>query len=126
MSGSRGRSRPDDGPGEERDGENDADDGLAEDAAVEIPITGELDLHAFAPRDVPSVVEEYLAACQERNIRALRIVHGKGKGVQRAVVHRVLRSSALVASFGDAPAERGGFGATLVTLVACDSSHDTL
>lgn len=87
-----------------------------DDAATLIPITGELDLHAFAPRDVASVVEEYVAACQERNILALRIVHGKGKGVQRAVVRRVLGASKAVASFGDAPAERGGFGATVVSL----------
>ena len=83
---------------------------------VAIPVTGELDLHAFAPRDVASVVEEYVAACQERNILALRLVHGKGKGVQRAVVWRVLRTLKAVASFGDAPAERGGFGATVVSL----------
>ena len=89
-----------------------------------IPITGELDLHAFAPRDVASVVEEYVAACQERNILALRLVHGKGKGVQRAVVWRVLRSLKAVASFGDAPAERGGFGATVVSLHPCAASHE--
>jgi DNA-nicking Smr family endonuclease len=92
------------------------------DGLVAIPITGELDLHAFAPRDVPSVVEEYVAACRERNILALRFIHGKGKGVQRAVVRRVLRSLETVASFGDAPAERGGFGATVVSLHACVSS----
>ena len=73
-------------------------------AAVEIPITGELDLHAFAPRDIASVVEDYVAACQERNILALRLVHGKGTGAQRAVVRRVLRSLPAVVSFGDAPA----------------------
>jgi DNA-nicking Smr family endonuclease len=87
-----------------------------------IPITGELDLHAFAPRDVPSVVTEYVATCQRHNILALRLVHGKGKGVQRAVVWRVLRGLAAVASFGDAPAERGGFGATVVTLHSCAAS----
>jgi DNA-nicking Smr family endonuclease len=91
--------------------------------AVEIPITGELDLHAFAPRDIPSLVGDYVAACQERNIRALRLVHGKGTGAQRAVVRRVLRSLPAVVSFGDAPAERGGFGATVVTLRACAGSH---
>jgi len=89
-----------------------------------IPITGELDLHAFAPRDVPSVVAEYVATCQQRNILALRLVHGKGKGVQRAVVWRVLRALAAVASFGDAPAERGGFGATVVTLHSCAASRE--
>ncbi len=91
--------------------------------AVAVPLTGELDLHAFAPRDVASVVEEYVAACQERNILSLRLVHGKGKGVQRAVVWRVLRALEAVASFGDAPAERGGFGATLVNLHPCAASQ---
>jgi DNA-nicking Smr family endonuclease len=83
---------------------------------VEVPITGELDLHAFAPRDIPSVVEEYVAECGRRGLHALRLVHGKGAGVQRAVVHRVLRGLPAVRSFEDAPAERGGWGATLVTL----------
>lgn len=95
-----------------------------EEVVATIPITGELDLHAFAPRDVASVVEEYVAACRERNILALRIVHGKGKGVQRAVVWRVLRALEAVASFGDAPAERGGFGATVVSLHSCVASHE--
>jgi DNA-nicking Smr family endonuclease len=94
------------------------------DRAVEIPITGELDLHAFAPRDIASVVEDYVAACQERNILALRLVHGKGTGTQRAVVRRVLRSMPAVLSFGDAPLERGGFGATVVSLRACAASHE--
>ena len=79
---------------------------------------------AFAPRDVASVVEEYVAACQERNILTLRLVHGKGKGVQRAVVWRVLRALEAVASFGDAPAERGGFAATVVSLHSCVASHE--
>ena len=95
-----------------------------EEIVVAIPITGELDLHAFAPRDVPSVVAEYVATCQERNILALRLVHGKGKGVQRAVVWRALRALEAVASFGDAPAERGGFGATVVTLHSCAASSE--
>ena len=95
-----------------------------EEIVAAIPITGELDLHAFAPRDVASVVEEYVAACQERNILALRLVHGKGKGVQRAVVWRVLGTLKAVASFGDAPAERGGFGATVVSLHPCAGSHE--
>lgn len=99
------------------------DDLRAGEEPVEIPITGELDLHAFAPRDIPSLVEEYVAVCQERNILALRLVHGKGKGLQRAVVRGVLRRLPAVASFSDAPAERGGFGATLVTLRECASSQ---
>ena len=81
-------------------------------------ITGELDLHAFAPRDIPSVVEEYVRACRERGILRLRLVHGRGRGVQRAEVQRVLRRLEDVASFTDAPPETGGWGATLVELRA--------
>jgi DNA-nicking Smr family endonuclease len=103
---------------------DDEEEGTDNGAAVVVPITGELDLHAFSPRDIPSVVEDYIAACQESGILALRLVHGKGKGVQRAVVHRVLRGLPAVVSFGDAPAERGGFGATLVALRAYAASQE--
>jgi DNA-nicking Smr family endonuclease len=90
-----------------------AEDG---DDPVVVPISGVLDLHTFAPRDVASVVKEYVAACRERGIERLRLIHGRGKGVQRAEVRRVLGGMAEVAAFGDAPAEAGGWGATLVTL----------
>jgi DNA-nicking Smr family endonuclease len=83
----------------------------------EIPITGELDLHPFAPRDIPSVVEEYVRVCRERGVLRLRLAHGRGKGVQRAVVRRALASMPEVVSFSDAPPEAGGWGATLVLLV---------
>jgi DNA-nicking Smr family endonuclease len=83
---------------------------------VVLPLTGELDLHAFAPRDVASVVEEYVRACAEKGVLDLRIVHGKGRGVQRAVVDRLLASLPEVASFGDAPPASGSWGATLVRL----------
>jgi DNA-nicking Smr family endonuclease len=83
---------------------------------VEIPITGELDLHAFAPRDVPAVVEEYVEACRERGLSRLRLVHGRGAGVQRAEVRRVLGRLPGIRSFSDAPPESGGWGATIVVL----------
>jgi len=86
------------------------------DEAVVLPISGELDLHAFAARDVPSVVEEYVRACRERGVLTLRLVHGRGKGVQRAVVRRVLGGLPHVAAFDDAPPASGGWGATLVRL----------
>jgi DNA-nicking Smr family endonuclease len=89
-----------------------------DDDPFELPITGELDLHPFSPREIPSVVEEYVRACAERGILELRLVHGRGKGVQRAVVRRALRSLALVESMSDAPPESGGWGATLVRLRA--------
>jgi len=91
---------------------------------VRLPLTGELDLHAFAPRDIPSVVEEYARACREAGVLSLRLVHGRGKGVQRAVVQRVVRSLAGVVSYHDAPPGAGGWGATLVTLAARDGSRD--
>ena len=81
-----------------------------------VPITGELDLHAFAPRDIPDVVAEYVRACREKGILRLRLVHGRGKGVQRAEVRRTLRSLPGVASVADAPPASGGWGATLVDL----------
>jgi DNA-nicking Smr family endonuclease len=81
-----------------------------------LPITEELDLHAFAPRDVPSVVEEYVRACREQGLMLVRLVHGRGRGVQRAEVQRVLRRMTEVEWFGDAPPASGGWGATLVRL----------
>ena len=86
------------------------------DDPVVVPVTDELDLHSFAPRDIPSVVEEYLAACRERGLASVRLVHGRGKGVQRAVVRRLLAGVPGVVSFTDAPPHSGGWGATLVTL----------
>jgi DNA-nicking Smr family endonuclease len=82
--------------------------------AVHIPIEGELDLHAFAPRDIPSVVESYLEAAQEAGLAEVRLVHGRGTGAQRAVVHRVLAGHPLVASYRDDP--RSHLGATLAVL----------
>ncbi len=84
--------------------------------AVVLPVTGELDLHPFAPQDVPALVEDYLRECRARGIRQVRIVHGRGKGVQRAVVRRVLARTEGVVSFREAPPESGGWGATLVDL----------
>ena len=83
---------------------------------VELPITGELDLHAFAPAEIPSVVAEYLAVCNERGISSVRLVHGKGRGVQRAVVRRLLSELPQVERFEEARPEWGGWGVTLVTL----------
>ena len=81
-----------------------------------IPIEDALDLHAFTPRDIPSVVAEYLDAAHERGYREVRLIHGRGIGVQRRIVQSLLARHPLVASFADAPPERGGFGATIVTL----------
>lgn len=81
----------------------------------EVPIDGELDLHAFAPRDTTSVVDAYLVAAHEQGLTDVRVVHGRGKGVQRALIHQVLASHPLVAAFTDDP--RSHLGATLVRLV---------
>ena len=89
---------------------------MVDDDPVHIPIEDALDLHSFGPRDVASVVEEYLRAAHERGFREVRIIHGRGIGVQRSIVRAVLSRNLLVVSFADAPPERGGWGATLVRL----------
>ncbi|HEV8437990.1 MAG TPA: Smr/MutS family protein [Methylomirabilota bacterium] len=81
-----------------------------------LPIEDSLDLHTFAPRDVRSVVEEYLEQAVGRGFSEVRLIHGKGTGVQRAVVQRLLAAHPLVERFFDAPGERGGWGATVVVL----------
>jgi DNA-nicking Smr family endonuclease len=90
--------------------------------AVEIPLTGDLDLHPFRPREIPSVVEEYVQACRARGVLRLRLAHGRGKGVQRAAVRRVLACLPEVMTFGDAPPLAGGWGATVVELRPPDTS----
>lgn len=67
----------------------------------EVPIEPELDLHAFAPRDIPSVVEEFVRAAHEAGLRELRLVHGRGRGVQRGIVQSALDKHPLVESFWD-------------------------
>jgi DNA-nicking Smr family endonuclease len=86
------------------------------DEPVRVPIEDALDLHAFAPADVRSVVDEYLHAAHARGLREVRLIHGRGRGVQRASVQALLARHPLVTAFGDAPPERGGWGATLVRL----------
>jgi dsDNA-specific endonuclease/ATPase MutS2 len=88
----------------------------AEDEIVRIPITDVFDLHSVPPRDVEAVVEAYLEDARALGLTALRIIHGKGIGVQREAVRRVLARLDYVVDFRDAPAEAGGWGATLVTL----------
>ena len=83
---------------------------------VRIPITDVFDLHTVPPRDVRPIVEEYLLEARRMGLRALRIVHGRGIGVQREIVRSVLSRTPFVESYSDAPAEAGGWGATIVTL----------
>jgi dsDNA-specific endonuclease/ATPase MutS2 len=81
-----------------------------------LPIEDALDLHAFAPRDVAGVVDEYLHQAAARGLGEVRLIHGRGKGVQRAVVRAVLGEHPRVARFYDAPPSRGGWGSTVVVL----------
>jgi DNA-nicking Smr family endonuclease len=83
---------------------------------VPFPIEDVLDLHTVSPRDVKEVVEEYLIEAHRLGLKALRIIHGRGIGVQRENVRGVLQRSPLVLSYKDAPMEAGGWGATVVTL----------
>jgi DNA-nicking Smr family endonuclease len=83
---------------------------------VVVPIEDAIDLHPFAPREILDVVKAYLEAAAEEGHREVRLVHGKGKGVQRANVQRLLASHPLVAEFFDAPPGRGAWGATIVRL----------
>ncbi|OHE77850.1 MAG: DNA mismatch repair protein MutS [Verrucomicrobia bacterium RIFCSPLOWO2_12_FULL_64_8] len=83
---------------------------------VRIPITGELDLHTFRPEDAASLIEEYLAACQRRGLREVRIIHGKGTGTLRETVHALLRRSPRVAAYRSGDETTGGWGATIAVL----------
>jgi DNA-nicking Smr family endonuclease len=84
--------------------------------AVVLPLEDVLDLHPFRPQDVRSVVQEYLQQCVEAGMRQVRIIHGKGRGVQRAMVRSLLEKHPAVESLHDAPGEAGGWGATIVVL----------
>jgi DNA-nicking Smr family endonuclease len=83
---------------------------------VELPITDVLDLHSFRPSEVADVVREYLDTAYEKGMRHLRIIHGRGIGVQRRTVRTLLERDPRVIEFGDAPAEAGGWGATWIRL----------
>jgi DNA-nicking Smr family endonuclease len=85
-----------------------------DDDPVRVPIEDAIDLHSFAPRDVISVVDEYLRAAREAGFTQVRLIHGRGKGVQRADIQRLLRDHALVEQYWDAPESH--LGATLVRL----------
>jgi DNA-nicking Smr family endonuclease len=88
---------------------------MSEEASVPIPIEPVLDLHAFAPRDIPSVVESYLEAAHATGLRELRLIHGRGRGIQRGRVQQTLDRHPLVAEFWDALDSH--LGATIVRLV---------
>ena len=104
--------------GDERPAQSAGDAESAE--PVRIRITDELDLHTIAPRDIPELIVEYLWEAQRAGLREVRIVHGKGIGVQRDLVSRVLADHPAVASYGAAPAHRGHWGATIARLRPAD------
>jgi len=83
---------------------------------VRLPIDGVLDLHAFSPKDVKGLVTEYIEECLRRGIADLRIIHGKGTGTLKGIVHSVLEKNPHVAGFKDAGMGGGGWGATEVRL----------
>ena len=87
-----------------------------EEETIRIPLEDSLDLHSFRPQEIAEVVEEYIQACQHAGFAEVRIIHGRGIGFQRKVVQSLLSKLPAVGSFHDAPAERGGWGATVVLL----------
>ena len=86
------------------------------DEPVRLPIDGVLDLHAFSPKDVKGLVTEYIDKCLRRGITDLRIIHGKGSGTLKGIVHSILEKNPHVAGFKDAGMGGGGWGATEVRL----------
>jgi dsDNA-specific endonuclease/ATPase MutS2 len=83
---------------------------------VVLPLEDVLDLHPFAPQEIRSVVEEYLTQCYAAGFTTVRLIHGKGRGVQRESIRALLARLPFVYTFRDAPPEAGGWGATIVTL----------
>lgn len=86
------------------------------DEPVAVPLTDVFDLHPFAPRDIKAAVEEYLLEARRLGFRAVRIIHGRGIGVQRETVRSILARTPFVIRFRDAPPEAGGRGATVADL----------
>jgi len=82
--------------------------------ALRVPIEDALDLHAFSPRDIKSVVEAYVTAAHEAGLREVRLIHGRGKGIQRGIVQQALERHPLVRAFYDAPESH--LGATIALL----------
>jgi len=93
------------------------DDAVREDGQFDYPIDGVLDLHTFNPREVKELLKEYVAACRQRGIFEIRVIHGKGTGALRETVHSVLARLPEVASFRLAGEDGGGWGATIATLM---------
>lgn len=97
--------------------ENDPHEG-----AVEVVVDGVLDLHHFSPKDLKTLVPDYLEACRARGITAVRLIHGRGIGNVQRSVHALLRRSPIVVAFRLADVDAGGRGATFVDLVPPETS----
>ena len=100
----------------QRTGEDVRGNAIIMDDPIQLPINGELDLHTFRPADVQDLVTDYLAACQQKGICEVRIIHGKGIGNLRRTVHAVLSKHPEVVSFTLDHPQYGGWGATLARL----------
>jgi len=97
-------------------GMDESEDFPEDQSTVILPIEDSLDLHTFSPKDVKIVVEEYLFQCAQKGFKEVRIIHGRGRGAQRALVRSILLKNPHVLRFKDAPAESGGWGATMVQI----------
>jgi dsDNA-specific endonuclease/ATPase MutS2 len=89
---------------------------MDEESLLDYPIDGTLDLHTFQPKDIKDLIPEYCSLCRERGIFQVRIIHGKGSGTLRRMVHAILKDLSGVSTFQLAGQEAGGWGATIVTL----------
>lgn len=92
---------------------------------IEIPIEESIDLHLFRPSEIADVVEGYLEAAIEKRFREVRLIHGRGRGVQRNRVQRLLARHPGVECFADAPGDRGGWGATIAWLRLPDDARSS-
>jgi DNA-nicking Smr family endonuclease len=101
---------------------SDADEPFSD--PVRVPVEDSIDLHSFSPRDIPSVVESYLEAAIEAGFHEVRLIHGRGKRVQKEVVRRILSQHPRVTEYREAPPGRGGWGATIVWLADARSGVD--
>jgi hypothetical protein len=110
------------GAAERAEAELDDEEPLDPGTPVEIPVEDSIDLHPFPPRDVPDVVDAYLEVAVEKGYAEVRLIHGRGIGVQRDRVQKLLARHSLVSGFHDAPADRGGWGATVAYLRVPDEA----
>jgi len=104
----------------EGDGQPDEEDDYDPEQPVEIPVEDSIDLHSFPPRDVPDIVNAYLDEASEKGFTEVRLIHGRGIGVQRDRVQKLLARHPLVSGFHDAPPDRGGWGATIAYIKRID------